>query len=58
MLLVDNLMHADLHPGNILIQHVDCAATNSKDCRDNQKIVLVDAGVDPYYTLLLRQKHD
>ena len=34
MLLVDNLMHADLHPGNILVQ-VTCleAATLSKTAR-------------------------
>ena len=45
MLLVDNLMHADLHPGNILIQYKDCKITDNSDCKDFKKIVLVDAGL-------------
>ena len=36
MLLVDNLMHADLHPGNILL-HAPCGAAPT--------LVLIDAGM-------------
>ena len=35
MLLVDNLMHADLHPGNILVKFTG----------DQKKLTLVDAGM-------------
>ena len=46
MLLQDNLMHADLHPGNILVQEGGggdkVAAIDDKSIR---KIVLVDAGM-------------
>ena len=41
MMLVDNLMHADLHPGNILIQKKDVLGVESH----NVRIVLVDAGM-------------
>lgn len=39
MLLKDNLMHADLHPGNILLQ------SGAPDTGVNPRIVLVDAGM-------------
>ena len=39
MLLKDNLMHADLHPGNILLQ------AGAPDKGINPRIVLVDAGM-------------
>ena len=41
MLLVDNLMHADFHPGNIMIQEM----TNKGVQSDEARIVLVDAGM-------------
>ena len=40
MLLNDNLMHADLHPGNIIIR----VSNDNKD-KEKYKIVLVDAGM-------------
>ena len=43
MLLADGLMHADLHPGNILITY-DAAAVAKGDPRHGARIVLVDAG--------------
>jgi aarF domain-containing kinase len=43
MLLVDNLMHADFHPGNIMIQEAGAAFGEVE--RGDAKIVLVDAGM-------------
>lgn len=40
MLLNDNLMHADLHPGNIIIR-----VANGKNDKEKYRIVLVDAGM-------------
>lgn len=46
MLLIDNLMHADLHPGNIIIQQVPKEQCRGKvNCEDTKRIVLVDAGM-------------
>mmetsp|Transcript_48893 Transcript_48893/g.110964 ORF Transcript_48893/g.110964 Transcript_48893/m.110964 type:complete len:584 (-) Transcript_48893:241-1992(-) len=42
MLLVDGLMHADLHPGNIL---VTMASSNSGTVSGKTQITLVDAGM-------------
>ena len=43
MLLADGLMHADLHPGNILLTY-DKEAAARGDSNLNARIVLVDAG--------------
>ena len=43
MLLADGLMHADLHPGNILLTY-DAEAAARGDSNLNARIVLVDAG--------------
>jgi len=55
MLLQDNLMHADLHPGNILIQQETKSSVNGSKIihglsiggsnEVNNKIVIVDAGM-------------
>lgn len=42
MLLVDGLMHADLHPGNILL---DFDLSDGTQALSNARIVLVDAGM-------------
>ena len=44
MLLIDNLMHADLHPGNILVQSLN-GDNYDGDCRKSKRIMLVDAGM-------------
>jgi predicted unusual protein kinase regulating ubiquinone biosynthesis (AarF/ABC1/UbiB family) len=64
MLLQDNLMHADLHPGNILIEKILHPAEPSEDEADvdevvesesikGLKIVLVDAGMVRVYRYLV-----
>lgn len=45
MLLQDNLMHADLHPGNILLQRKGAYDPVSGGSNEFDKIVMVDAGM-------------
>ncbi|KAL3627626.1 hypothetical protein CASFOL_028989 [Castilleja foliolosa] len=45
MLLVDNFVHADMHPGNILVRVARSKSSRKKLFKDKPHVVFIDAGM-------------
>ncbi|XP_069173486.1 uncharacterized aarF domain-containing protein kinase 2 isoform X2 [Procambarus clarkii] len=49
MVFVDNLVHGDLHPGNMLVQHNDTGQEGANlNTGDTMRIIMVDVGCDTF----------
>ncbi|KAK8731904.1 hypothetical protein OTU49_007320, partial [Cherax quadricarinatus] len=49
MVFVDNLVHGDLHPGNMLVQNNNLGQDGDTcSTRDNLRIMMVDVGCDTF----------